>query len=210
VINEFVQTYNAERKKLAKASNRERAAIERRIGAINRENTRLIEAIKAGAGTALTMIVETMNGLADEKAKLTADLAAMNIRDNVVSIHPRAIERYQRAIAELGDESKRASPEEFGILRSLIKSVTVCTNAGDGSASIEIKGAIAALVECGSVVGSGGGTRTPDPRIMIPGMATDTGRQTATGRLDKSPKTLKFFSQCRRLSRQRVTPLDSR
>jgi hypothetical protein len=39
---------------------------------------------------------------------------------------------------------------------------------------------------------AGEGLEPPDPRIMIPGMATDTGRQTATGRLDKSPKTLKF------------------
>jgi site-specific DNA recombinase len=105
-----------------------------------------------------------MNVLEDEKAKLTADLAAMNTGDNVVSIHPRAVERYQRAIAELGDELKRARPEEIAILRSLIKTVTVRTKA-EGAVEVDIKGRIAALCDCGSVVGSGGGTRTPDPRI---------------------------------------------
>ena len=167
VLNEFVTAYNAERKRLAKDANRERAAKERRSGAIKREIAHLIEALKAGAGAAVPAIVETLQGLEAEKSKLAADLAAMNTGDNVVSIHPRAVERYQRAIAELGDELKRASPEEIAILRSLIKTVTVYTEA-DGSVVVDIKGRIAALCDWGSVDRSGGGTRTPDPRIMIP------------------------------------------
>jgi site-specific DNA recombinase len=167
LINEFVKAYNDERRKLAKEAGRERASKEHRIGAINRETSRLLEAIKAGAGSALPIIVETMNTLENERVKLTADLCAMTNADNMVSIHPSAVQRYQRAIAQLGDELKCASPEEIALLRSLVKTVTVYSGT-DGLVEIDIKGRIAALCDCGYVDGSGGGTRTPDPRIMIP------------------------------------------
>jgi site-specific DNA recombinase len=150
VINEFVQTYNSERKRLAKEAGREREALERRLSAIDREIANVVEALKAG-GAAITAIVATLQGLEAEKGKLATDLATMKTGDNVVAIHPKAVERYQRALAELSDELKRASPEEIAIIRSLIKSVTVFTDVSEGSVSVDIKGRIAALCECGSV-----------------------------------------------------------
>jgi site-specific DNA recombinase len=163
LINEFVKSYNEERKRLAKEASRERHALERRLGAIEREIANLVEALKVG-GAAISAIVVSLQGLEAEKAKLAADLTTMNASDNVVVIHPKAVERYQRALAKLSDEVRRASPEEIAIIRSLIKTVTVCTET-DGSVYVDIKGRIAALCDCGSVGGSGGATRTPDRNV---------------------------------------------
>jgi site-specific DNA recombinase len=156
LINEFISAYNNERKRLAKEINCERASLERRLSTINREIDNLVDALKAG-GAAVTAIITTLQALEAEKAKLIADLAAMKAADNVVVIHPKAVKRYKRALVELSDELKRANPEEIAIIRSLVKTVTVYADA-DASVSIDIRGRIAALRECGSVGGSGGGT----------------------------------------------------
>jgi site-specific DNA recombinase len=156
LIETFICEYNAERTRLAKAADRERPAFERRLSAIDREIANLVEAIKVGAGVAVPSIVASIQGLEAEKAKIAADLGVMRTGDNVVAIHPKAVERYQRALVELDDELKRASPEEIAIVRSLIKSVTVYTDdAADGSVAVDIKGRIAALCDCGSVSSSG-------------------------------------------------------
>src|SRR6516164_2292154 len=47
LINEFVRAYNDERKRLAKEASSERHALERRLGAIEREIANLVDAIKA-------------------------------------------------------------------------------------------------------------------------------------------------------------------
>lgn len=136
-----------------------------RLSAVDREIANLIEAIKAGAGAAVTSIVTTLQALEAEKVKLATDLAALKTGDNVVAIHPRAVERYQRALAELADDLKRANPEEIAILRCLIKTVTVYADALDNSVSIDIKGRIAALCECGRLVVAGEGLEPPTPGL---------------------------------------------
>jgi site-specific DNA recombinase len=155
LINEFISVYNNERRLLAKETGRERDALERRLSGIDREIANLVEAIKGG-GAAVGAIVVALQGLEAEQAKVAADLASMGTGDNVVAIHPKAVERYQRALVELSDELKGGSPEEIAIVRSLIKSVTVYTDdAADGLVSVDVKGRIAALCDVGSVGVSG-------------------------------------------------------
>jgi hypothetical protein len=157
IIETFISTYNAERRKLAQDASRERPALERRLSAIDREITNLVDALKGGGG-AVPAIVSSIQGLEGEKSKVEAELSASSASNNVVAIHPKAVERYQRALAELADEWNKASPEEIAVIRSLIKSVTVHTDPNDGSVSVDISGRIAALASyciCGSVIGSG-------------------------------------------------------
>jgi site-specific DNA recombinase len=51
VINEFVDTYNAERKQLKKEANQERTRLDRRLGEVEREIKRIVDFIVKGTAT---------------------------------------------------------------------------------------------------------------------------------------------------------------
>jgi NADH dehydrogenase/NADH:ubiquinone oxidoreductase subunit G len=89
------------------------------------------------AGSAVASIVTKLKELEAEKVKLTAELAAKGQVDTVLRHHPKAAERYQRALENLGDTLRDASTEEHELIRSLIQSVTVF-NEPDGAVSVAL------------------------------------------------------------------------
>ena len=85
-------------------------------------------------------------------------LEEVNETDNVVALHPKALDRYKRAVVELADEFKRGTPTEFATIRELVTAIIVHASpsrpggAGtkanaedDRSVRIDIKGRLAAL-----------------------------------------------------------------
>jgi site-specific DNA recombinase len=99
----------------------------------------------------------------------------------VVSLHPAAVDRYLADIKRLSDIAADAAaldePELVATLRSLVDAVIVHAPANSAEITIEIRASLSELTMPGHLVkrtgsggidGSGGGTRTPDPRIMIP------------------------------------------
>ena len=98
------------------------------------------------------------------------------------SCHPTALKRYKRAVADLAgtltaDKALvvEAAPA-FDAIRTLVSAVIVPaapnTEALQGrsersSCGIVWNRSVPAVFQGNDTVGSGGGTRTPDPRIMI-------------------------------------------
>jgi site-specific DNA recombinase len=190
VTTAFVDAYNAERNRLKKEASTDRARLERRLGEIGREMKRIVDSIVV-TGMPPEQFVARMKQLEAEKANVVAGLESAKESDNVIALHPKAIDRYKRAVMELSNELKRGTPTEFATIRELVTAIIVHASpsrpggAGtkanaedDRSVKIDIKGRLAAL--CGNTalfpniamsgvsVGSERWTRTPYPRIMIP------------------------------------------
>jgi site-specific DNA recombinase len=160
MITEFVDAYNAERKRLKKEASTERARLERRLGEIAREMKRIVDSIVI-TGMPPEQFVARMQELEAEKAKVVAGLESAKESDNIIALHPRALDRYKRAVVELADELKRGTPNEFATIRELVTAIIVHASpsrpggAGtkanaedDRSVRIDIKGRLAAL--CGN------------------------------------------------------------
>jgi site-specific DNA recombinase len=156
VITEFVDAYNAERKRLKKEASTERTRIERRLGEIEREIKRIVDFIVKGMAT--DALIPRMNELEAERKTFAARLETTKEADNVIALHPKAIDRYKRAVVELADELKRGSPAEFATIRELVTAIIVHASpsrpggAGtkanaedDRRVRIDIKGRLAAL-----------------------------------------------------------------
>jgi site-specific DNA recombinase len=183
-IATFVDSYNAERKRLKKEAATERAQLERRLGEVGREMKRIVDSIVV-TGMPPEPFVARMRELEAEKAEVMAGLESAKESDNVVALHPKAIDRYKQAVAQLADGLKRGTPTEFATIRELVTAIIVHASpsrpggAGskanaedDRSVRIDIKGRLATL--CGNpalfpsmamsgvIVSSRGATRTPD------------------------------------------------
>lgn len=183
LINEFVDAYNAERKRLKKEANAERTRTDRRLGEIEREIKRAVDAITKGAPP--EPLIPRMRELEAERKVLAERLEATKEADNVIALHPKAIDRYKRAVMELADELKRGTPTEFATIRELVTAIIVHASpsrpggAGtkpnaedDRSVRIDIKGRLAALC---------------DSPAMFPNMAMSGGSMVAGERYRLSP-----------------------
>jgi site-specific DNA recombinase len=107
------------------------------------------------------LFVARMQELEAEKAKVTARLETAKESDNVIALHPKALDRYKRAVRELAEEMKRGTPTEFATIRELVTAIIIHASpnrpGGAGSKAnaeddrrvrIDIKGRLAAL--CGN------------------------------------------------------------
>jgi site-specific DNA recombinase len=106
-------------------------------------------------------IIPRMRELEAERKMLSETLEAAKEADNVIALHPKAIDRYKRAVMELADELKRGTTLEYATIRELVTAIIVHASpsrpggAGtkadaedDRSVRIDIKGRLAAL--CGN------------------------------------------------------------
>lgn len=159
VITEFVDAYNAERKRLKKEAGAERDRAERRLGEIEREIKRIVDFIVKGMAT--DALIPRMNKLEAERKTLGARLEEAKEADNVIALHPKALDRYKRAVVELANELKFGTPAEFATIRELVTAIVVHASpsrpggAGtkanaedDRSVRIDIRGRLASL--CGN------------------------------------------------------------
>jgi site-specific DNA recombinase len=137
-----------------------------------------------------------MNELEAERTALAVRLEDAKETDNVIALHPKALDRYKRAVRELADEFKRGTPTEFATIRELVTAIIVHASpsrpggAGtkasledDRSVRIDIKGRLAAL--CGN----------PD---LFPNMAMSGGSLVAGVRYIAKPTILKAVFSYRR------------
>ncbi|WP_193760453.1 hypothetical protein [Bradyrhizobium yuanmingense] len=102
-----------------------------------------------------------MRELEAERTILAGRLEAAKEVDDVIALHPKALDRYKRAVLELADHFKSGTPTEFANIRELVTAIIVHASpsrpggAGtkanaedDRSVRIDIKGRLAAL--CGN------------------------------------------------------------
>ena len=102
VIAEYVRTYHEERKRLSAKSNAKRAHLELRLGEINREIDRLVDAIAKGHGDP-AMLGPRSSLLDEEREKVTGDLNAEPAAGDVISLHPAVLARYEQQLVHLQD-----------------------------------------------------------------------------------------------------------
>jgi site-specific DNA recombinase len=172
VITEFVDAYNAERKRLKKEANQDRGRIERRLGEIEREIKRAVDAITK-EGVPAGPLAPRMRELEAERSSLADRLDAAKEANDVIALHPKALDRYKGAVMRLAKTLSEGAPVEQQTIRELVTAVIVHASpsrpggAGskanaedDRSVRIDIKGRLAAL--CGNpalfpnIVTSGG------------------------------------------------------
>lgn len=175
----YLRVYNEERQRLAADKVNERARIERKLAAAEREHERVYRAYVKGL-IEEDELERELPPLKVVRDRLRSELAATDEPPRIVSLHPAAVTAYLRAIdtlhetiaagAEHGEESKQA-------LRSLIDKIVVMPGAAGASPALRIDGHLTKLIGgehfpsrniVGGADGSGRGTRTPDTRIMIP------------------------------------------
>jgi site-specific DNA recombinase len=180
-IKLYVQSYNDEMKRLSAASSSTLHKLENRLLKVEGELSRAIDAVVRGI-VEPEDVRERIAGLKQEKQKIEIDLERFQSSKTPVVLHPTAMASYFRCVDDLEQSIKinslHGSEESKSALRELVDSVVV--SPPDKAADrMTVEGAGLPLPACrrqfvpaaffsGGKDGSGGGTRTPDTRIMIP------------------------------------------
>jgi site-specific DNA recombinase len=144
VIAEFVREYHAERRRLAAKGETDRTRMQRRLGELQREIDRLVDAVAKGLGDP-AVFGPRSTALDSERRQLESALAAAPSRQ-VVALHPAALDRYERMVGRL--HGALASPlrddDATAALRDLVETVTV--HRTPGGLQVEISGRLNALL----------------------------------------------------------------
>lgn len=149
VIAEYVRTYQAKRKRLTAEASRNRVRLERRLGELNREIDRLVDAIAKGQGD--PAVLGPKSTLLDgERKKLAAELGEAP-SEEVVSLHPAMLARYEEQLtrlqAALADGIRDGDTECSKAIRDLVETVTVFRdNSRAGGVQVEVSGRLTALL----------------------------------------------------------------
>jgi site-specific DNA recombinase len=153
-IAEYVQTYNEERRRLARQNGDQEKHLTRRAGEIARELD-LVDAIAKGIGD-LDTIGPLVKALQQERDQLKAQLAAAMQSNQVVSLHPAAVTHYLADIKRLADVAADAAaldePELVATLRSLIEAIIVHAPANSDDPTVEIRASPSELMMAGPLV----------------------------------------------------------
>ncbi|MCW6512613.1 recombinase family protein [Lichenifustis flavocetrariae] len=157
VITDAVREYHAERRRLAAQSVQERSVVERRLVDVEKQMARLVDALASGT-LPVSAIGPKLNELENEKRAIAEKLASLE-PDEVVAMHPKAIEIYLAAIDRLASSlASGADKEALCIVRELVSHITVFPREKGAPVVFEIAGRLAALLKpsVGSLVPRGG------------------------------------------------------
>ncbi len=146
-IAEYVRGYHEEHRRLAQSAGARRAKIERRMGEIDREIARLVDAIAKGHGDPAVLGPKS-SALDAERKGLTAELSTIE-EPKVIALHPAALARYEQSVARLqaaiGGAVSGGDAEATEAMRELIETVTVHRTAA-GAAEVVITGRLNSLI----------------------------------------------------------------
>jgi site-specific DNA recombinase len=178
-IAEYIKVYNEERRRLAREAGDQMSKLTRRNAEVSRELDRLIDAVTQGVD--LATLVPRIKALEAERSDIAGKLQCVGAIDGV-TLHPGAIGQYHTDVERLASLAAEHSDfaesvELIEAVRRLVAGVIVRAEPHGRGFSVEVQGRLAQLTnsalfpsssEGGGIGGSGRGTRTPDPRIMIP------------------------------------------
>jgi site-specific DNA recombinase len=150
VIAEYVRTYREERKRLAAEADQKRIRFERRLGELNREIDRLVDAIAKGHGDPAVLGPRSTT-LHEERQKISTDLASASPATDVVALHPAMLARYKEQLTRLqitlANGVRTGDSECSEAIRDLVDTVTVFRDpTRAGGAQVEIAGRLTALL----------------------------------------------------------------
>jgi site-specific DNA recombinase len=175
-IERYLQTYRAERKRLAKEMGSKRVAIERVLAQAEREIDRVVDGIARGTiadDEARQRLVEPRR----RRDAAKADLAALVPAPKVVELHPETVARYLASIDDLSATLSRrmveGGEELARALRDLIVAVVIHP-AGRADPRIEVRGRLAQLT---------GAPELFPEQIIMPTVVAGAGFEPATSGL---------------------------
>jgi site-specific DNA recombinase len=150
VIAKYVRTYHDERKRLSAKANARRAHLKLRLGELTREIDRLVDAIAKGHGD--PAVLGPRSSVLDEERKQVArELNADPAVDDVISLHPAVLARYEQQLVHLQDALSKGvnagDSEAAEAIRDLVETVTAFRNPSHpGGVTVEIVGRLNALL----------------------------------------------------------------
>ena len=150
VIAEYVRTYHEERKRLSAKANAKRVHLELRLGELNREIDRLVDAIAKGHGDP-AVLGPRSSALNEERKQVAMELKVEPAVNDTISLHPAVLARYQEQLVELQDALSKGinagDSDAAEAIRGLVETVTVFRDPSrPGGVTIEIAGRLNALL----------------------------------------------------------------
>ena len=144
VIAEYVKTYQEERKRLAAGAVAKRSRLERRLGELDREIDRLVDAIAKGLGDPAVLGPKS-TALNEERKRVQVELEQAPPAPEVVALHPAVLSRYEQQIENLQETLASCiasgETEAAQAMRDLVQSVKVFRDeAKPGGVIVEITG----------------------------------------------------------------------
>lgn len=144
----YIETFNAKRNRDADQATRDRTRAERRLAEIKREIGRIVDAIVAGSITH-DDARDRMTVLRQEQTRTENAIARAAAEAEVVALHPKALEAYQRDLfflsrqleAVLDDNDKARTA-----FHALVESVVVSIQGRYEPPLVEVRGRLAALL----------------------------------------------------------------
>ena len=150
VIAEYVRTYFEERKRLSAKANAKRTHLEKRLGKLNREIDRLVDAIAKGQGDP-TVLGPRSTALNEERKQIAVESKVEPTSNEIVTLHPAILARYERQLATRQDALSKGinagASEAAEAIRDLVETVTVFRDpARPGGVMVKIAGRLNALL----------------------------------------------------------------
>jgi site-specific DNA recombinase len=150
VIAEYVRTYLEERKRLSAKANAKRAHLETRLGELNREIDRLVDAIAKGQGDP-AVLGPRSTVLNEERKQIATESKVEPATKEILALHPAILASYERQLATLQDALSKGinagDSDAAEAIRDLVETVTVFRDpARPGGIVVEIAGRLNALL----------------------------------------------------------------
>jgi site-specific DNA recombinase len=150
VIAEYVRAYHEERHRLRAEGDLKRSRLEQRIGELQREIDRVVDAIAKGHGEP-SVLGPRSTALDEERKKLVLALDAEAPTTDVVSLHPAVLARYEQQLSQLQEalsKGVRAGDSDAAeAIRELVETVTVSRDPSRiGGVAVKIVGRLNALL----------------------------------------------------------------
>lgn len=161
LLTAYFDEYTKERRRLAKAANKRRGDIEKRLTAIAKEQNSVLDMQIAlhGKGGDWMALQGRIDALGVERRALEAELAQEQPKAEPVFLHSAVVKRYERQLDDLQAASaKGMATGDSGAaeaLRQIIDAVIVRRGDGPGTVAVEIRGKLDALLH---------GPKKPDVR----------------------------------------------
>lgn len=148
IVATYVDTYRAERKRLAVSGREDRRKAASRLRTVRDQLGRLVDALAEGQATMAT-VGERMEALEAERKELEARISAAEDRDaaNVVELHPAAMRHFLKMVGRLSRDPEHADPEATTAVRTLVEEVRVHPGEPGGDIGIEVSGMLSMLME---------------------------------------------------------------
>jgi hypothetical protein len=110
-------------------------------------SARLVDSIVKGVPA--ETVAPRIKSLESERLTIRAAMATAREVDNVIALHPKALDRYRRDVIEIAGAIQRGDPEGnaaiFARIRDLVTAIVVHAQPNTPGVKIDIKGRLAAL-----------------------------------------------------------------